>query len=101
VPGVGAATTTRLLRAAPPRGVRVASTSFSDDIRGLNFSIDDTSIAKVSIPHLVALLLDLAEDGQDIIREVTRAGDLGVCDKGGRDDVSGEYVMDAQTEADR
>lgn len=81
--------------------MRVASTSFSDDIRGLNFSVDDTAVAKISVPHLVALLLDLAEDGQGIIRAVTAGGDLGVKDKGGENDASGGYVMDAQTEADR
>ena len=95
--GGGGATAT----ATDARDVRCASTSFSDDIRGLNFSVDDEAVARVSVPQLVALLLDLAEDGQRIIREVTEGGDLGVRDKEGKDDVSGEYVMDAQTEADR
>ena len=52
-------------------------------------------------PKLVALLLDLNVEGQGIIRDVVARGDLGTRDKGGRDDVTGEYVVDAQTEADR
>lgn len=101
-----------------PRGVLAprASTSFSDDIRGYNFSDDaspgsgsgaspdaDASAprATVSVPKLVALLLDLNVEGQGIIRDVVARGDLGTRDKGGRDDVTGEYVVDAQTEADR
>ena len=55
----------------------------------------------MSVPHLVALLLDLNDEGQRVIRAVTARGSLGTRDKGGRDDVTGEYVVDAQTEADR
>ena len=56
---------------------------------------------RILVPQLVSALLDLNEEAQGIIREVTLGADLGVRDKGGRDDVTGEYVMDAQTEADR
>ena len=81
-----------------------ASVSFSDDIRGYGVGHVDTAapkVAKVSVPHLVALLLDLTADGEGIIRGVLNSGDLGLRDKGGRDDVTGAYVKDAQTEADR
>ena len=61
----------------------------------------DASAPRVSVPKLVALLLDLNVEGQGIIRDVVARGDLGTRDKGGRDDVTGEYVVDAQTEADR
>ena len=100
--------------ARAPRGVLAprASTSFSDDIRGYDISDDaspgfgsgaftDASAPRVSVPKLVALLLDLNVEGQGIIRDVVARGDLGTRDKGGRDDVTGEYVVDAQTEADR
>ena len=77
--------------------------SFSDDIRGYGVGHADTEapVAKVSVPHLVALLLDLSADSEGIIRQVLDSGDLGLKDKGGRDDVTGAYVQDAQTEADR
>ena len=81
-----------------------ASVSFSDDIRGYGVGHVDTTapkVTKVSVPHLVALLLDLTADGEGIIRGVLNSGDLGLRDKGGRDDVTGAYVKDAQTEADR
>lgn len=81
-----------------------ASVSFSDDIRGYGVGHVDTAapkVAKVSVPHLVALLLDLTADGEGIIRGVLNSGNLGLRDKGGRDDVTGAYVKDAQTEADR
>ena len=80
-----------------------ASVSFSDDIRGYGVGHVDTEapVAKVSVPHLVALLLDLSADSEGIIRQVLDSGDLGLKDKGGRDDVTGAYVQDAQTEADR
>jgi len=90
---------TRRTPVGPPR----ASVSFSDDIRGYGVGHADTEapVAKVSVPHLVALLLDLSADSEGIIRQVLDSGDLGLKDKGGRDDVTGAYVQDAQTEADR
>ena len=100
-------------RSSRPRRrlVATASTSFSDDIRGFDASVDEAEDQNdpstpprtfVSVPELVALLLDLSLEGQAIIREVTRTRpDLGVRDKGGTRDAGGEYVMDAQTEADR
>ena len=45
--------------------------------------------------------MDVAEDGRDIIREVTSNGDLAVKDKGGSETLDKKYIMDAQTEADR
>ena len=90
---------TRRTPVGPPR----ASVSFSDDIRGYGVGHVGTEapVAKVSVPHLVALLLDLSADSEGIIRQVLDSGDLGLKDKGGRDDVTGAYVQDAQTEADR
>ena len=101
-------------RALPPSR---ALTSFSDDIRGYGVTDDESAAPSpsdsaanwsppsppplVSVPHLVALLLDLNDEGQRVIRAVTARGSLGTRDKGGRDDVTGEYVVDAQTEADR
>ena len=56
---------------------------------------------KIHLPTFVALLVDVAEDGCDIIREVTSRGDLAVKDKGGSETLDKKYIMDAQTEADR
>lgn len=86
---------------SPRRAARAAlaaradTVSFSDDMRGIGSAATGTEpaattgVTTVSIPHLVALLLDLSEEGQSIIRAVTRGGDLDVKDKGGRDDVTG------------
>ena len=73
--------------ARAPRGVLAprASTSFSDDIRGYDISDDaspgfgsgaftDASAPRVSVPKLVALLLDLNVEGQGIIRDVVARG---------------------------
>jgi len=56
---------------------------------------------KIHLPTFIALLVDVAEDGCDIIREVTSKGDLAVKDKGGSETLDKKYIMDAQTEADR
>ena len=56
---------------------------------------------KIHLPTFVALLVDVAEEGCDIIREVTSKGDLAVKDKGGSETLDKKYIMDAQTEADR
>ena len=56
---------------------------------------------KIHLPTFIALLVDVAEDGCDIIREVTSNGDLAVKDKGGSETLDKKYIMDAQTEADR
>lgn len=94
-------------------GVCVASTSFSDDIRGYDRTASSTSNnnttnptrpnsgVTVSIPHLTALLLDLNNEGQHIIRAVVAKGDLVVLDKNKKNDKHGTTELDAQTEADR
>ena len=64
-------------------------------------SSSSSSMSAVDVPHLVALLVDLAHESCHIIRNVTKNGTLGVKDKGGSTTLAGEYVMDAQTEADR
>jgi len=56
---------------------------------------------KIHLPTFIALLVDIAEDGCEIIREVTTTGEMNVTDKGGSENLDKRYVMDAQTEADR
>jgi len=67
----------------------------SDDVQGTN------TTAMIHVPTLVRLCRSIASRGNAIIREVTKGGELGVKDKGGSATTSGEYVADAQTEADR
>ena len=55
-----------------------ASVSFSDDIRGYGVGHVDTAapkVAKVSVPHLVALLLDLTADGEGLVRRRAQLGE--------------------------
>ena len=53
------------------------------------------------MPTLLRLCRAIATRGNEIIRDVTEGGELGVRDKGGAATTDGTYVGDAQTEADR
>ena len=57
--------------------------------------------ATVHVPTLLRLCRAIATRGNEIIRDVTEGGELGVRDKGGAATTDGTYVGDAQTEADR
>ena len=46
---------------------------------------------KIHLPTFIALLVDVAEDGCDIIREVTSNGDLAVKYKGGSETLDKKY----------
>lgn len=61
----------------------------------------DRAVTTIDVPSLVALCRTIARAGCEIIRDVTAGGELGARDKGGSANAAGEYVADAQTEADR
>lgn len=74
---------------------RATSSSAPDDAN------TTAHVPTIHVPTLVRLCRSIASRGNAIIREVTKGGELGVKDKGGSANVAGEYVADAQTEADR
>ena len=60
-----------------------------------------TSDDRIDLVALVALLVQLADEAGDILREVEARPDMGVVDKGGEVTVDGTYEPDSQTAADR
>jgi REG-2-like HAD superfamily hydrolase len=61
----------------------------------------DGTDGTIHVPTLLRLCRAIASRGNEIIRDVTAGGELGVRDKGGAATTDGTYVQDAQTEADR
>ena len=65
------------------------------------YECQGTSSNSIDLAEVIALLVQLADESGDILRDVAARPDKGVTDKGGEIDVSGEYVADPQTAADR
>jgi len=63
--------------------------------------VPNTSTDRIDLAELIALLVQLADESGDILRDVQARPDKGVTDKGGEYAVTGEYVADSQTAADR